>query len=271
MAEDAKQKLDEVQRAVAATVRALSHEPTLDVGFRGNERRRSNSAAAPAANAVRLIPPRPDLAPQELARVRGEADGAALKVRHHDDALHRRFAPSGEVAALLYDSFERLRIEALGSRDMAGVRANLESAHRARAAAPQPGERGQDATMAEIVELFAREKLMGYGLSEPQRQLLAGWREWLDQRVAEELPPLADSVADQELFARKVREMLAHLGLSEQLAEPPDSSEEQDPSADASEPPQGESQEADGAGEADRGQEQRRAESEPGSSEAADA
>ena len=28
--------------------------------------------------------------------VRGEADKAALRIRHHDDALHRRFAPQGE-------------------------------------------------------------------------------------------------------------------------------------------------------------------------------
>jgi cobaltochelatase CobT len=261
LAEDTKHRLDEIQRAVAATVRALSNEPTLDVGFRGMDRRRNTAATGPvAANAVRLMPPRPDMARQDLARMRGEADSAALRVRLHDDALHRRFAPSGEIAALLYDSFEQLRVEAVGSRDMEGVRANLESAHRARTMAPQPAERGQDSTMAEIVELYAREKLLGYALSEPQRQLMTSWREWLDGKIATELVPLESQVADQESFARQVREMLAHLGLSEQLAEPPESSEEQDENADGNEPPQGEAQEAEGAGEQDEGQEQTGAE-----------
>ena len=37
------------------------------------------------------------MAAQDVARLRGEADGAALRLRHHNAKLHHRLAPHGEV------------------------------------------------------------------------------------------------------------------------------------------------------------------------------
>ncbi len=220
MSDATRENLDELQRALSATVRAIAERPTLDVAFRGRENRRERAQVGP--DAVRLSMPRPDLVAGELGRLRGEADRAALRVRHHDQGVHRRFTPEGEVAGLVFDSLEDVRVESLGSRHMAGVRANLESAHRARVSTAQPGERGQDPTVAEIIDLYAREQILGFGLSEAQQKLLGGWREWLEGNVARELVSLRGSFEDQEQFARKVREMLAHLGLSEELAESPE-------------------------------------------------
>jgi cobaltochelatase CobT len=117
------------------------------------------------------------------------------------------------------------------------VRANLESAHRARATAPQqPGASGaasadlggQDATVAEIIDLYARERVLGFGLSEAQRTLVGGWREWLERNVSGELAGLQRCFDEQEQFARRVRELLAHLGLSEDLADVPDDGQAED-------------------------------------------
>jgi cobaltochelatase CobT len=208
-------------------VRAVAERPTLEVAFRGRENRRERASVG--EDAVRIGLPRGDLIAHELGRLRGEADRAALRVRHHDVGLHRRFAPEGEVAGLVYDSLEGLRTELLGSQRMAGVRANLECLHRARTSpAPQPGEQGQDATVAEIIDLYAREQILGFAPAETQAKLLEGWREWLEGNVARELINLRGCFADQETYARRVREMLAHLGLSEDLAEPGQDSDAQE-------------------------------------------
>ncbi|MFO1069469.1 MAG: cobaltochelatase subunit CobT [Geminicoccaceae bacterium] len=256
MSQDPRQQQDEFQRAVSATVRALAHEPSLDVGFRGGAQRRAGQPPA-AADAVRLAPPRQDMAPEEIARVRGEGDLAALKVRYHDTGLHRRLAPQGEVAALLYDSLEQLRVEALGSVDMAGVRANLDGVRRARGVNL---DQGQDATVAEVIELFSREQLTGYELNDGQRKLLETWRPWLDSQVAAELAPLSGCMQRQETFARQVREMLAHLGLSEALAEMPESGDPEDDSSDAEQQPQPAEQQAEGQGEDAEGAEEQQSE-----------
>jgi cobaltochelatase CobT len=239
LSETARENLDELQRALGAAVRAIADRPALEVAFRGGRegggrRERTAAAAQPSPDAVRLGGlPRGDLIAHELGRVRGEADRAALRVRHHDAGVHRRFAPDGEVAGLVYDGLEDMRVELVGASRMAGVRANLECVHRAKVTAPTQQQAaggtedaGQDATVAEIIDLYAREQILGFPLNESQRKLVGGWREWLEANVARELPALRGSFQDQELFARKVREMLAHLGLSERLAERPEDGDE---------------------------------------------
>jgi cobaltochelatase CobT len=261
LSDETKQNIDELQRALAATVRAMAGGGAIEVGFRGRDggrgptRERANQP--PAAQAVRLALPRPDMIQHELGRVRGEADKAALRLRHHDPGLHRRFAPIGEVATMLYDRLEEIRVEGIGAEHMAGVKANLESAFRARTGQPvMGGERGQDATLAEIVDLFARERVLGYELSEAQKRLVASWSDWLEKSVAADLPALAGSIGDQEAFARHVRELLAHLGLAEDLAEPPDEGNEDEHSEDAEEPPAGGDENAEGEGEGEQEQQQ---------------
>ena len=264
MPESLKQQQDEFQRAVTATVRALAHKPTLDVAFRGADRRRGGAAA----DTIRLAPPRQDMAPEEVAGVRGEADLAALKVRFHDNETHRRLAPQGEVAALLFDSLEQIRVETLGAGDMSGVRANLDGARRVKAVGT---ERGQDATVAEVVELFTRERIAGYELSPAQSDLLQTWRPWLDGSVAQELAPLCAAMGNQDAFGRKAREMLAHLGLGEELAELPEDGDPDEQSADSDQQPQPAEQSAEGAGEDAQGSEEQRSEtSEEASSQSED-
>lgn len=208
-------ELERREQALAATVRALAGKADLEVTFRGQP---VAPAARSAARTIRLPPLRPDLDPVELARIRGEADGAALRERLHDPAIHRRFAPSSELAALLFDRLEQVRIETVGSEHLLGVRRNLAVAHRARFGAQRDG-RGVDTTMADIVDLYVRERLLGIEPADGQRELLARWRDWLDSKVAAELPALQSSLDDQERFARRVRDMLVHLGLTEEALE----------------------------------------------------
>ncbi|MCS6779924.1 MAG: cobaltochelatase subunit CobT [Geminicoccaceae bacterium] len=204
------------EQALAAATRALAGKADLEVLFRADNRPDQRASGAHGGRTIRLPPLRAELDPAELGRIRGEADGAALRQKLHDPAIHRRLLPQSELAALLFDRLEQLRIEAVGSAHLEGVRRNLALAHRARFAAARGERDGVDTTMADIVDLYARERLVGYELAPAQRELLARWREWLDGKVGEELPALAASLVDQEAFARRVRELLVHLGLSEE-------------------------------------------------------
>ena len=110
---------------------------------------------------------------------------------------------------------------------MAGVRANLDSAYRARSGQPaQAGERGQDATVAEIVDLFARERLLGFELTAPQQKLIAGLgrlaRQAASPRSCRRWRPPSPT---RRRSPARSRELLAHLGLSEELVEPPEDGE----------------------------------------------
>jgi cobaltochelatase CobT len=239
------------ERALAATVRALAGRTDLEVAFRADPRL---PRAEPAARTIRLPPLRADPDPGELARVRGEADGAALRERLHDPAVHRRLVPSSELAALLFDRLEQVRVEAVGSEHLQGVRRNLAAAHSARLGAPS-GEARVDTTMADIVDLYARERLLGCAPGEAQRALMARWRDWLDGKVAAELPALEGSLADQEAFARRVREMLCHLGLSDETLEDSEGEEGAAEPEAQPEPGEGEAESGPGQSAAEAGEE----------------
>ncbi len=254
------QAFEELQRALASTARAVAGCPTLEVSFRAGDRRRAAGSSAGTAPhpMIRVSLPRGEPTSDELSRVRGEADGAALRERYHDLQVHKRLAPSGELAALLYDRLEQLRVEAVGAEHMDGVRANLAAVHRARSGpAPQQGDQGTDTTLAEIVDLYARERLLGFEPSGAQRTMMQSWREWLDSRVADELPALSDCVADQAVFARRVREMLSHLGLSEELADDPDEGNPEDQDEEQQESSEGPSEPARGEADSEGAEESR--------------
>ena len=102
MAPASRERVEVFQRAVAATCRAMAHRPALSVDASAPARRRRerDGAGASAATSVGAAGCRARaMAGQDVARVRGEADGVALRLRHHDAKLHQRFNPRARSPA----------------------------------------------------------------------------------------------------------------------------------------------------------------------------
>ncbi|WP_206952513.1 cobaltochelatase CobT-related protein [Trinickia acidisoli] len=68
---------------------------------------------------------RSDAYEDDLASLRGAADGAALRLVHSDAVLHRRLSPKHPVERLLFELFEQVRCEALAPPGMHGLAQNL--------------------------------------------------------------------------------------------------------------------------------------------------
>ncbi len=237
--------VDEFERAVGAALRAVARRPDIQVAFRGG-----GAPHGAQEEIVRLAAPRRDLPVSEIARVRGEADSLALRLRYHDAATHARMAPAAELPQRIFDSLEQVRVEALGARRFSGVRANLEQLYQARRGGNAMAEQGgRDATLAEIIDLFAREQILGFELSAMQRMQLDGWREWLQEKMSPRLSELEQSIADQEGFAWRVRELLSALGLAEELEQPPEGEQpEEDPEEQQGQENQAEASQGEGGG-----------------------
>ncbi|MEL7028091.1 MAG: cobaltochelatase subunit CobT, partial [Pseudomonadota bacterium] len=117
MSDQAKQH-EAFKRALAATTRALSSQPEVEVSY-GGERALAGDRRA------RLPNPALKMAPGELAQTRGEADATALKLAHHSDACHFRHRPPGEDARAIFDALEDARVCSIGANAMRGVSENL--------------------------------------------------------------------------------------------------------------------------------------------------
>src|SRR5271169_4156138 len=106
------------KRALAHAARSLAEQPDLEVVFSGD---------GPSLNGHRAVLPHPprELSGPETSRIRGLADQMALRVAHHDDAVHSRSKPKTPDGGQVYDALEQARIEAIGANALIGVRDNL--------------------------------------------------------------------------------------------------------------------------------------------------
>ncbi|MBV8889094.1 MAG: cobaltochelatase subunit CobT, partial [Alphaproteobacteria bacterium] len=205
------------KRATAATLRAIAERDDLTVGF-GPE------PAGLSGQRVRLPNPARDLPADEAAQLRGAADSLALRLRYHDDKVHSHRVPGGPLAKAVFEAVEQARVEALGSRRMSGVAANLAAVldeQYRRQGFERITER-TESTMAEAVRLLTREALTKEPPPPSARRVVDLWRPWLEAKIARDLSELDRVIADQDAYARATRRLIQDLDLD--LGEVDDSS-----------------------------------------------
>jgi cobaltochelatase CobT len=199
------------KRVTAAAVRAVTADATVSVSF-------GSPPGGASGKAMRLSQPSPQLSLAETGRLRGEADSEALRLRYHDEGLHRRWRPAGPTAAAIFDAVEQVRVETLGARRMIGVAANLSAAvhdHCRRRGFADIQAR-EDAPLSEAIRLLAREALSGEPPPDVARNLLDLWRPALTRPVKRELAQLRTYLKDQDRFAEAMRRLISALGLGEE-------------------------------------------------------
>ncbi|KQZ96039.1 cobalt chelatase [Mesorhizobium sp. Root157] len=242
---------DSFKRAVTVCMRAISNDKELEIAF-------AKDKPALAGNRARL-PELPKKASKtDIAVTRGLGDSMALKHACHDSRIHTRLAPEGKQARAIYDAVEQARVEAIGSRAMAGVADNigvmLEDKY-AKANLAEVREQA-DAPLEEAVALIVREKLTGRAVPKSGERMVELWRDWIEEKAGSDLEGLTDKLGDQQAFARVVRDMLASMEMAEELGDDEESEDTEDNDDDQ---PQGEDQSEDG-GEDESGSEQSQAE-----------
>jgi cobaltochelatase CobT len=216
------------KRAVAHAVRSLAGEPDLEINY---------SAEAPALKGMKARLPLPsrNLAPQEVAVVRGQGDAFALRLAYHRNALHQQYRPKSPDAALIFEAAEQARVEAIGARAMKGVAENLTATLEARLAASgiaNARERG-DAPLAEVIGLLVRERITGVAPPECARAAVATWRGWIEEKAGSDFARLEAAHRDQKAFAKLTRAILHDLQLADEFAQ-----DQESESAEAGEPEQ---------------------------------
>ncbi len=216
------------KRATAGTLRAIGRQKDVQVTFQAGP-------AQVTETRVRLPQPSRSLPAAEIARLRGAADAAALRLRHHDAAVHAARTPAPRDAREVYDALEQARVEVVGARHMNGVAANLRQ--KLESECEQAGyermTRREQLPMAAALALLARERLSGEPPPPAAAAVLEQWRSTLAAGADRALDELAAAQDDQTAYTRAARRLLAAYDLAEMdvEAEPED---EEDAGPDAS-------------------------------------
>ncbi|MEQ8666076.1 MAG: cobaltochelatase subunit CobT [Rhodospirillales bacterium] len=209
-----------VKRATAAAIKAIADKPGLDVSFQ-------HGSATAAGETVKMPSPPPHMSAEALSRYRGTADALAAKLRFHDETLHRRLQPSSADARQLFEGLEQARCESLGSAEMAGVAANLQSLTEDRCRNQgyhQVTERSDD-QLADVLGILVRQKLSGQPLPESAKPLCFLWHGWLKEKIGNQLDDLAPAMHDQSAFAARLSKLFRALDMSD-VPEPLDQEDE---------------------------------------------
>ncbi len=201
----------EIFKAVlTGTARAIAHEPEVELAF---------TADAPTQVGKNIKVPMPGraLPPEQVAEARGFADGFALRLRHHDAAVHARLAPTPAIARAVFDAVETARVEALGSRSMAGVRANLGHAleMRMRSDPIARAKAKDEVPLSTAVALLLRERLTGEAPPANTESGLSLVRDWIEEAGGADMEALGLVLDDQAAFASLATKLLEDLQLIE--------------------------------------------------------
>ena len=213
---------EEFKRATSGVLRAIAGLPEVEVAFQPGP-------AGLAGKRARLPLPTRALPAREVARLRGAADGIALKLRHHDDGTHNKRMPQRREAREVYDAVEQARVEVVGGRFMTGVAANL----RARLTEECETEgydrmtRKDQLPLPVAISLLAREKMSGEAAPEAARRVLDLWRGSMDDKAEQAFAAMAECQDDQAAFTRAARKLLAALDLAEEETEAEADSDEE--------------------------------------------
>lgn len=218
---------DPFKKALSEATRAMAGDADLEVAF-------SVDPPGLRNDGMRLPQVTRRMTRDEVMLARGTADAYALRLRYHDNATHRRYAPQGEVACELFEAMETARCEAVGARAMPGTAGNIDAkiaAEAKRLGYADIRESGR-APLAQAAGYMVRELATGRPLPEGARNVLDLRRDFLDSNASGSLEGLQDVLHDQQAFARFAREVIRDLGFGDQLGEDPDDELEDDGSDD---------------------------------------
>jgi cobaltochelatase CobT len=230
------------KRAVAGTLRAIAGKPDLDVTY---------AAEKPALSPERARLPEPPrrMSRADAAILRGHADSMALRLAVHNPQLHKKMLPQGDNARSVFEAVEQARVEAIGSRRMAGVAQNLTAMledrfHRGNY--EEITDRA-DAPLEDALAMMVRERLTGQKPPAAAKKIVDLWRDFVEKRATRDLDRLADEIHDQRNFAEAIHDLLTSLDMGE------DRSSEQDEESDEEDESKGQddSQSDQGAAERD--------------------
>jgi len=131
---------------------------------------------------------------EELARWRGRIDAHALMARFSDPDAFARLAPQEGPERILFAQLEQARVDALGSSDLPGMRANLAAWHAV--------------TTVPIGAAPLRAARDRFG-APSMRSAEAQWRSGVTGHATELIEAMAVLLADQSAFARLALRLVA--------------------------------------------------------------
>ncbi|MFS4582648.1 cobaltochelatase subunit CobT [Phaeobacter sp. C3_T13_0] len=218
---------DPFKKALAEATKVMANDPELNVSY-------SVDPAGLSGDSMRLPQVTRRMSREEVLLARGTADALALRHKFHDDSVHAKYAPPGDMARDLYEALESARCEAMGARHMPGTASNIDV--KIQNEALRKGydqiKSATEAPLAVSAGYLIRHLATGRPMPEAAANVMELWRGFIEQQAGDTLTNLDDTIEDQAAFAKFARQVITDLGYGDQLGDDPDQlDDEQDSDA----------------------------------------
>ncbi|TDK43201.1 cobaltochelatase subunit CobT [Antarcticimicrobium luteum] len=221
MSKSADNPADPFKKALAEATKVMANDPELTVSY-------TVDPSGLSGESMRLPQVSRRMTREEVLLARGTADALALHRKYHDEAVHARYAPPGDMARDLYEAMETARCEAMGARDMPGTAGNIDAkiANEALRRGYDSMSDASEAPLPAAAGYLIRHLATGRAMPKGAQNVMDLWRGFIEEQAGGTLDEVKDKLEDQSEFARFARQVISDLGYADQLGEDPDSQDQ---------------------------------------------
>ncbi|MAR79005.1 MAG: cobaltochelatase subunit CobT [Rhodospirillaceae bacterium] len=198
-----------LKKALSSSVRAISNKSDLEVSFTPDVQYQSNQSS------VQLPTPSREPNKKEVFELRGISDSSALKVKYHNQELHNKNLPKGDLAISVYNALEKARYEAIGAKKLTGVSNNLLFALEKTYESFSENDSEEKNSISEALRLFLREKITGQKPPKAAEKIFNKWKNFIKDNGESTINDLSKNILDQKNYSILSNKLLSELDLVE--------------------------------------------------------
>lgn len=193
------------EHRISAAFRAMSGIPEGQAVFK-----ESNQIAAKLDKNNLIIPVINKKNPsyEQLGRIRGTADSAALQIKYHDEKIHKQNIPQDKQKAAIFEAAEQARVESIGALIMDGVSANITDKWESYFSERNDEEDKGEPPVADVIGNIIRSRIAGIKTPESARGIMAKWGVLFEEVTEKNLSQLTGSINNQQQYARIIRRLI---------------------------------------------------------------
>ena len=184
------------KKSISSTVRAISENKNIDVHYGLSTKKQKN-------NQITLPLPSLKFSESEKIEIRGNADSSALKIKYHNELIHKSKVINSAVSKKIFDSIEVARYESIGINKFPGILKNIEKIMESKYDSKNLKNifEKKDIALEDAVQLIIQEHFTGKILSKKLNKIISIWRQDIGPIIKENLNLLIDNLNKQKDFS----------------------------------------------------------------------
>jgi len=192
------------KKALTVTIKSISKNDNIEVNF-------VNETPSIEGKNINITEPNLTSIKKNLTYLRAEADSLALEFRLHSKEIHENFIVENETSNEIFNAVEQSRIEAKGASIFKGIRSNITKKHLLDLKKNQSAT--SELSLAEAFRYVTYEKLLDIDLGESNLNYRTIIKKKLGDRYEDFFNDLKKQINNQELYAKKMMDILEDLDL----------------------------------------------------------